>query len=118
MPLLTAEETVTIRRSDGSGSAQLVVRQHVGPDTLGFDVAGGPVGRAVGPRRHVLVFDVTDANDDSSLATVVRSSGDVVEVEGSVWLHRMEVTDIETPAVIREGRRVVHRRAIGLIERG
>ena len=118
MPLLTAEETVIIRRVDGPGSVQLQVRQHLGPDTLDFDLEGQPVGGAVGPRRHVLVFDVTDAEDDAELAAVVESAGDVVEVEGSIRLPSMEVTDIETPAVIRVGRRVVQRRAIGFVERG
>lgn len=118
MPLLTVEETVTIRRADALGSAHLHVRQHVGPDTLDFDLEGNPIGVAVGPRRHILVFDVTNPDDDSALGRVVRSPGDIVEVEGSIQLRGLEVTDIETPAVIREGRRVVQRRAIGFVERG
>jgi hypothetical protein len=112
VPQLSAQEQVTVTRVDDGTVATLVARQHIGPGQLEFDVSGRPIGE-VRPPRHVLVFDVTENEDRQALQAVIRGTGDEVDIRGSVPLPGLKVEDIEEPAVIRVGSRLVKRMAVG-----
>lgn len=112
MPQLVAEETVVVSRSDGSATADVIVRQHIVPGALEFGPDGQPSGSELSPDHHILIFDVTDLAHDDALSTVVARQGDIVHVRGSVDLLDLRVEDIEGPAVIRIGSRLIRRRAV------